>query len=162
VKNKKVTYILLPIVVLIWGYAFFQIFGGGKPAYIPVQSTVVIDEELLKDSLQFKPLIFDFSDPFLNRKIISTKSTAVSNKPKQIRQIQVKKTKVQKPVTIQWPNIKYGGTVNSVKALVSINRQLDILNVNDEFQAVKIDAIFEDSIKVEYKGEYKVIVKNKF
>ena len=161
-KNKKLTYLLLPIVVLLWGYAIFQVFGGSKQAYVPVPDTVTFDEELLKDSLQFEALNFNFSDPFLKRKIINTKSVSVSRNPIQTRPYQVKKQNVQKPVTIQWPNIRYGGTVNATKVFISINSQSDILNVSDEIQGVKIKEVFEDSIQVEFKGESKVILKNKF
>ena len=160
-KNKKLTYILLPIVILIWGYAIFQIFWKGKPEVNYTQEVAIADEELLQDSLQFKMLSFDFSDPFLKRNIFNSKIIVKSRKRKKTTSVRRKPT-AKKPIIIKWPIIKYGGTVNSIKALVSINRKLEILNINDVFEAVTINEIFSDSIKVEFKEEHRVIVKNKF
>lgn len=161
-KNKKLTYILVPIVVLIWGYALLQLFSDNKHVYTSNSEYELEDDELLKDSLHFETLYFDFSDPFLNRKIIQTKYNRATKQSNQ-QPIRYHKKKIvpQRNIPVSWPNIIYGGTINKSKALITINNELEILHVNDDFQSIKILQIYEDSIKVKLKEEIKTILRNR-
>lgn len=161
-KNKKLTYILIPIVIVIWGYAILQLFKDEKQVNNNVSRPLIEDDTLFKDSLQFKKLQFYFQDPFLNRKIVKNKYSISNGSTFQKQKNNyIKKVTPLIKTQVKWPNISYGGTINNAKALITVNNKLEILNVMDEFESIKILNIYEDSIRVRYKQEDKTIIKNR-
>ncbi len=164
-KNKKLTYVLIALVVLIWGFFFYVLFGPTETVgstYVPVD----LEPDEKQDTIQFQELDLNYSDPFLNRKIVavsgvSENTGSVNNQqPKKVYQ-PVKPVQKVEP-TIIWPKIEYGGTVNNSKGLIKINNSLRILEHGEGYNEVNILGIYPDSIQVEYKGEKKSITKNKY
>jgi hypothetical protein len=157
-KNKKLTYILLPLVAVIWAFVIFQFFFKSENEFV-APSVQAFNFQEKQDSLTFIAVNFDFPDPFLKRKIISSniKHKTLTNK-------QSKPIPKRKPIVKQiiWPKIEYGGTVNETKGLVNINGRLNILNELQLSQEVTLLNLYPDSIRVQFKSEEKVIVKNKF
>ena len=108
-KNKKSIYILLPIVLLIWGMLIYQFF-----------SYSVSDALLENTSTEFKVKPFKvkertaftvnvgYRDPFLGKMYIAPVSnqTKSSNKTK-------KSPKLEE--TIVWPSIHYRGMISDPK-----------------------------------------------
>jgi hypothetical protein len=157
-KNKKLTYILLPVVAIIWGFVIFQFFFKNENEFVaPSFQEFNLQEK--QDSLIFIAVNFDFTDPFLKRKIISS-----NVKPKAFPKKPSKAIFKRKPIVKQiiWPKIEYGGTVNETKGLVNINGRLNILKESERSQNVTLLNLYSDSIKVQFKSEQKVIAKNKF
>lgn len=159
-KNKKLTYLLITLVVLIWGFVVFSIFGEND---VEVQNEYVFNDFSVeeKDSTITQKLDLSYSDPFLSRKLLSTRYTGGSSNP-------VKKSNNQRFLpkkhvkTVSWPAIEYGGTINTRKGLVKVNNRLEIISVGDTLNHVIITKLFADSIFVSFKSETKTIHKNKF
>src|ERR1051325_867816 len=156
-RNKKALYVLLPVVILIWGiiiYKFYKAFNS--------------DEEIQQNNFSFSSLspvkttvdtfsiLADYRDPFLG-KIAATPSS--SDKPK--NQTKVEKSK---PEPIVWPAIIYKGMIKNQKTgkqlyLVTINNQDNMMKPGDVFAEVELKKTFKDSIIVLYRKETKTIKK---
>ena len=166
VKNKKLTYILLPSVLLIWAVVIYQLVDFTKPKEQIYASNNIQEQkskQILTDTLR---LSLAYSDPFLGRKLIRFEQSQ-SSLPKPMT-IPVSlppttynpvKQVVEAPKTI-WPKLKYGGIINQ-NALLKVNNSQHILKVGEEVQELKILKIHEDSLLLSFKKEKKTIYKIK-
>lgn len=149
--------VLIAGLVIIWsavGYRFF------KPAEEPIteqsEQTPLIAKTESKElpDFEWEPLQ---RDPFLNT-ISRTRKAPVKAKPKGRRLSNSKNTS-----TI-WPTIEYFGFVQKKNqsaplALIKINDNLQRLRAGEAFQSIEIKAVYQDSIKVKFGREVKVIRK---
>lgn len=147
-KNKKKTYILLFIVLLIWGLVIYQFFSLGN-------SEVAINET--GSNYDLKPLNIkkrdtfsinvDYRDPFLGRMY---QPETKSSKPF--------KRKVHPKEPVIWPNIIYKGIVSDGKDkkkvfMVMINGQAHFMKENDREQGIQLKSGNRSSIQVIYEGQ---------
>lgn len=155
-KNKKITYLLLTLVILIWGYVIVGVFGFNEKVHDDQFKTIQHEELIDTITNAKRTLRFDFKDPFLKRShhTLPTKHTAQKRAKSAVR-------KQNKPTIIQWPIIEYGGSVNNSKGLMKINKRLYIVKGKDIINEMKIEHIFPDSIQVRFKNERKTIPINK-
>lgn len=163
VKNKKLTYILLPVVLLIWAVVILQLVDFTKPkelSYASDSAQVIKSKQILTDTLR---LNLAYSDPFLGRSLIRFEQSQ-SSLPKPLTvplsssvSYSPPKTTIE-PVKIIWPRLKYGGTINK-NALLKVNNSQYILNVGEEVEGLKVLQIQEDSLRLSYKNEKKTIFK---
>lgn len=157
-KNRKLIYILLPLVILIWGTIFYKIF------FIVPQ-----EEEWTDDITDFKQqaaasavtdtfsIIAGYRDPFLkNMEYGENPVGGISQPP-------IKPEPKVEPV-IQWPGIVYGGMIKNQQsakqlALVKINGKESILRAGEMAGVIELIKIYKDSIEVKMGKEKKVIRK---
>lgn len=152
-KNKKTIYILLPVVLCIWGLVIYQFFSFSgtdvpvaasskqyniKPVTVPKRDTFAIN--------------VNYRDPFLGKMYLPNKKTVT------------KKSRVQKPVApIVWPHITYKGIVsdnqNKTKVfVVVIKGQTYFMKEKDTEAEVTLKNGNREFIEVTYKGEKNKIV----
>jgi hypothetical protein len=153
-KSKKSLYILLPAVLLLWGYIAFKIYkhmsGGGE---VIITSNRVIQECIEDNVPDTFSLILDYKDPFLSRNII------VPNTSKnRVRKV--------KPTIkhIHWPEIIYQGRMvnqqtKRSKVSLSVGGVDVILSIGETKNEIKLMKSYADSIKVQFQGEMKTIHK---
>ena len=143
-KNKKFTYLLIILVILIWGSVFFKIyskFGGGKRVERSLLKSFGTSENSHDDSIF--TLVLDYPDPFL--KIggrVDNHPVTAANTP-------------QKQPTV-WPPIEYRGYVvisnkKESSGLLKIQNADLLVKQGQEYLGVKIRTIKKDSIFVAYK-----------
>lgn len=158
-KNKKINYILLPAVFIIWAAILYRIFSVIKAPDSPVQdsSNFVRDENQEEDS-SFQ-LIANYRDPFEGKtfQLVKSPSEGVSN-------VRVAAPPKNEKPGIDWTTIQYLGTIkrqkdNSSVALVKISGKTNMLGKGEEMGGVKLLQIMKDSIQVQYNGVKKVIKK---
>ena len=170
-KNKKLTYVLISGVIVIWGLIIYRIFSGLEPEKeLPTinPETMVQNEPATKISDSFG-ITVDYSDPFLDRKILSFRSS--SSTPVSRRSVRTQpvrrppappKTESQ-PERLKWPEVIYSGVIENDKgtivALMAINNQDFLMQAGHEKEGIKVEKIYEDSVKLTYNGEIKVISK---
>ena len=98
-KNKKVTYLLIVLVALIWGLIFYKIyanFGGNRLVEKNLPPSVAKVEDGQRDSVF--TLSFDYPDPFLKGSGQSS-ATPIKN--------------TGNPKIVTWPLIEYRGLMTS-------------------------------------------------
>ncbi len=155
-KDKKTVYILIPVVLLIWGIIFYRIYGffngGNNQAFHTPQLVITDSAELLNDSFNIHA---DYRDPFLDKAIkkqISGSGTTVAKPVKPV------------PTSSPWPAIVYGGIIKNQKsnkqlALIQINGQSNMMKAGEEANGVQLLKVFKDSIEVKFGKEKKYISK---
>lgn len=153
-KNKTTVYLLLPIVIVVWGVIIFRVFSF-KEANVEVElarksDTVVIEEEACNVNLE---LLLNYKDPFFN--IINSKKK--SNYASGITKDIIRNGKsVKQENKISMPFIKYNGMLineskNKRVGLFEIQNKDLVLSEGESFNNVVILNIWSDSVLVKYK-----------
>ena len=147
-KNKKITYLLIMLVALIWGMIFYKIyskFGEKKQIERSSPLSVVAIENGLRDSVF--TLSLDYPDPFLKGMGQSSETPLVSA---------AKNT--GNPMIVSWPLIEYRGLLtsnskNESTGLLRIQSSNLLVKQGKVYAAIKIRTLTRDSIFMEYQNE---------
>lgn len=163
-KNKKLLYILIPVVLLVWGIIIYRIFNvvNGSNSNEVLKSSIIenVNNENLVDTFSIHP---NYRDPFISKRakktISENKITSTITKPDVI-----KKVSNTAPISNKWPSIVYNGLIKNEKsnkqlALVQINGQSNILQLGNVAEGVELTKIFRDSIEVKFNSEKRFIRK---
>lgn len=149
-KNKKNTYILLLIVLTIWGLVIYRFFSFGVNE-IQVENT--------SRNFRIKPLIIkeqdtftinvNYRDPFLGKMYLPVAKARISSK---------KATNNKPKDVLLWPTVIYKGIVsdnNNRKKIfmVIINGQRYLMIEKDTEQEVTLTGGSREFITVKYKGK---------
>ncbi len=164
-KNKKLTYILLPLVVLVWALVIYRIFfeGKAKPENISTLAKPLIKESVKEEKNTYK-LIANYRDPFLSR----IKQSAVNKKVNKEKETQNTSSNLRRRRTsvsrIRWPEIAYGGfieddTDQEITILLNLNKRDYLVKEGDIIDQIIVKAFYGDSLLVEYKDEEKILKK---
>ncbi|MBS9464164.1 hypothetical protein KIM67_17205 [Flagellimonas sp. 389] len=147
-KNVK-TYLLLGLVLAIWGIIGFRILG----VFSPEREAVVAVEKL-----NFKPkeiverdtfsILADYRDPFLGTLSATKKKTGTSSRPK--------------PPVVAFPNIMYTGLITDQQTkanifFVTIAGKQFLMQKRGMENEVTLISGNGKHIKVRYKGKLKTI-----
>jgi hypothetical protein len=147
-KKNKFVKILLPIVILIWGYVGYVIFDAFSSDDTKIQKTPV-ESNYSKPTIEKKEsfeLIPIDSDPFLG---------TLYKKPKVNRTASANKSSKKE---IKWPSIQFQGIVSggaSSVYMVSINGQQHLLSKGDEIQKVKLIKGSSENVSLQFEGQTK-------
>lgn len=154
-KKKTKTYVLLGVVVLIWGIIGYKIISSLNPS-LPEQQLAQTSQGDFKPSKKIEADTFSIElterDPFLGT-MYRPKTTS---KPKRIS-----KPKEE----IVWPNISYLGTVkkssNSKNQIfvITIDGQQYLLKKGQEVKEVKLLSGSENEVKLQFKKKRKEYTK---
>jgi hypothetical protein len=158
-KNKKLTYFLIFIVLIVWGLIIYRVFVsvGGDDDLVPVATVKIIKEpyndySLPKDTTK---LLLNYRDPFGLVKFKDTVAIVAKTRTKTIQ---------PKPISpFNWGFIHYAGYIRNSSskkliALVSINGKNEMLSEGDTKDRVKLIKNLRDSIKISFNGRTKFIV----
>ena len=153
------TYILLPLVALIWGIIFFRIFSSFNEPIIDNQFhdvEVKTNETLAPDTFH---ILADYRDPFLGNVISTNESSQKNTEVKKI-------VTVPKPIVqaVKWPSVVYGGIIKNQKSqkqlvMMQVGGQDNLMRQGDEKGGVQLVKIYKDSIEVSFQKEKKIIRK---
>lgn len=160
VKNKKLTYLLICVVVAVWGIILYKVlFNESAEESNPNFQQAKISREpydqyvAKKDTFVLK---LNYRDPF------GGKSAAVA-----VAESQVKTPAVMmpaKPVVVppNWSSIKYTGYIINPKtkktvSIVTVNGAERMIAEGESFQGVKLIKNKRDSILVSWLGKQKHI-----
>jgi len=155
-KNKKLTYFLGFLVVVVWGLVIYRIVGAVRtvdddsaPVSAPAAKEVYNDYAVPKDTTR---LLLNYPDPFAVKK---QKDTVA---------LSTKKNVLTKPLTqpfkpaMNWSFIQYTGYVRNpgaknLVALVSINGKSWMMVEGETEEQVKLLRNLQDSIQINYNGK---------
>ena len=156
-KKQNKTYLLVAVVIGIWGIIGFKFFGAVNPAtqeMAAVASNEIFVPQQIKEREIFT-IAANYRDPFLGtvqapkRKVKKSTSTVVKKK-----------------VVVPTKSIQYSGFItdkNSSQKIffVTVDGHQQMMSVNDTFQEVKLVRGTTNSIKVKYKGSTQNIALTK-
>jgi len=152
-KKQNKTYLLLAVVVGIWGIIGFKMFNAVSPdqeEIAEVISNEIFVPKELKEREMFT-IAANYRDPFLGtvqapRKKVKKKTT-----------IKAKNKKVVPQKSIQYTGFITDSSSKQKIFFVTIDGQQQMMSVSDTFQEVKLIRGTKSSIKVRYKGNTQTI-----
>lgn len=161
-KNKKSLYILVPLLILVWGLIIQQIVSGvddSEPMVTPVQTVKNISKPV-KDTSNYV-LLLDYKDPFKAghaNVVREQKNEAITtNRPARVP----KPIKESKPIV--WPTLKYGGMVKSSNkkevGLLMINGRNHLIKKGDLVKGISIINCTKSEVELSYQNEKKTLNK---
>lgn len=149
-KGKKGLYVLLPVVVFVWGAIIYQVVDALAEEDIELVniSPVAIGKIETKEREIFT-LGEVARDPFLG-------TVYVPPKPKVVPKANVGIKKQETP----WPSIQYKGRVSAPNAksaifLIEINGSEQLMRIRDRHEGVQLITGTTSAIKMRFKGETK-------
>jgi hypothetical protein len=159
-KNKKVTYLLGAVVLIVWGLIIYRVFDAASGGDDPVASApTAIKKEVYNDFAMPKDtsrLLLNYRDPF---GLVAQKDTAEIPVKRLVR-------KSTGPIAVKpamnWGFIQYSGYIRNpvskkLITLVVINGQNQTLTKGEVKDQVKLIRNLHDSIKISYQGKIKYI-----
>jgi hypothetical protein len=165
-KNKKLIYILLPLVIIVWGAIVYKIMAN----YLEDDSFDIISEKDDATSLKINnvdtfSLLLNYSDPFLKEGVLATTTQATDYSqtiPVKQSTTSIKEKKDNTPVT--WPVVVYCGLIknkesNKSCSIFKICGTEHIMNAGDTYSDVTLLLVYKDSAIVQYKNIKKTIFK---
>lgn len=141
-KNQK-TYLLLFVVVLVWGAIGYQLYSHYNPNTIEVPEEKIMTYTTQKvekvDAYEIQP---DYRDPFLG---------------KIYRKLPLKKKVVTPKPVVVFPAIVYKGIIEGDKKtyIIAINGSQEIFSVNQTIKEVTLLKADGKSILLKYQNERK-------
>lgn len=154
-KNKKLTYLLVPLVILIWGALFIKIYLNFHQKNVALQS-IGPEIPVLKTSQTDSvfTLVLDYPDPFLKE----VESISYQSDPFSLKGANSKSG-------INWPGIEYMGFLSKNKSectgLLRFGDSNLLVKQGHIYSGLKVLAITRDSINVEFKKETKWLTRLK-
>ena len=173
-KNKRLLYVLLPAVLLIWGLIFQRIWSAAEDGSEVGEKAVSPANQPGATVVRSGPpkLLLTYADPFRaaaakpTRNLgESTNSVASFARPVATAALNFPVAPVPVAVApVVWPALKYLGFINNPRqnsriALLTINDQEMMLKAGDNRQGVVVASIFSDSVQVTFQGKKKTIVR---
>lgn len=157
-KNKKNIYILLPLVLFVWGAVLYQVFSFTKSDEIVTSINPEFNVKPLKISQRESfDINVNYRDPFLGKmyaaQTVSKVKTGIS-----------KTKKESKPKeTLVWPTILYKGMVSDSKEknkifMLIIDNKNYYMKIGDTENEIFLKSGDKESIYVKYKGNLNLIM----
>lgn len=154
-KNKSVTYLLLAVVVAIWGGIFFKVFSSLASTDRPVATVAKVG--LIENIEENKPSVFaiqaNYRDPFLGSRV---DDRPAGDKPVVVKPVVKKKEEPKVAPDVSF--VKYFGLIRNSGSqkkigLVSIHDQEFMIGDGEEISGVKCLKHYKDSIIISFQGK---------
>lgn len=149
-KSKLTTYVLLTVVVVVWGIIVWKFFFQQ-----PKQEHVMMTRhDPVKKGIA-DTLLLSYPDPFLDGKEVGKKEPVTASAAKRIETQPAPKLPAlpAKPIT---HNVKYVGTIAKNKnsySLVEINGSLNTMKAGDETCGYELVRVYADSLLLVKDGD---------
>lgn len=157
-KNKKNIYILLPIVLFVWGAVLFQLFSFTNSDEIGVANNSELTIKPLKlNKRQSFTIDIHYRDPFLGKMYAAnTDAKAKINGAKTPKAAKPKEALV-------WPTILYKGLISDTKDknkifMLIIDNKNYYMKIGDTENEVFLKSGDKESVYVKYKGNLNLIM----
>lgn len=155
-SNKKTIYVLLPLVLALWGYIIYRVLEQANPTVdLPNSELPQIRSKVVSNTTDDFSLLLNYPDPFLKHLRIEA-NESMENSPQNLQVNQV--------YVWNWPNMTYGGCIVNKKKIVGIlqiNSKNLLVQEGKEYEDFKVDKIYSDSIVMKREDMKRTFRKNK-
>lgn len=156
-KNKRAIYILLPVVLGIWGLVVYEFvsFGSAEEIVHESPSNWVVQPHTYKEPQKII-IETNYRDPFLGT--LHVPAAPVTQPKKQKKPI-----KVKADPELVWPAIQFKGVISDVKEkkktfLLIINGKNCFMSIGDTANGIFLKSGDKESVYVKYQGELNLIM----
>ena len=161
-KSKRTTYIMLLVVVGIWGLIGFKIWKGlqGDDDFVAPGGDKLVTPKNRNTPDTFS-LLANYRDPFLGKtQTISAPNTFTASTSPKEKQVIAK----PEPIVNTWPEMRYGGFVkksgqDKAAGFLSIAGSSEIVSPGQQVREFTVGRIWRDSVEVMRGKEKKIIRK---
>jgi len=156
-KNKKLTYLLGFLVLVVWGIIISRIFnsaaGSNEETFAPAPDTAnkepYNDYNIPKDTTH---LLLNYKDPFALKKQIDTPMLSVK------KTIPAKNIQPSPKLAFNWNFIKYSGYIRNhgsknLVSVIKINGKPVMMTEGETAEQVTLVKNLQDSIKITFNGK---------
>ena len=167
-KNKKLSYVLAPVVILVWGLIFYKLFFSTNNGIIVADKTKKQKKvnEYKAENNNFA-LLVDYRDPFLSGIEQFEENQDLLNQQEQQNNLQqqIKKTPEPKPQKIVlFPNVQYRGMIKNktdkrTLAVLVFQGKEKLVSSGESYNDVRVKRIYADSLVIVYESVVKTIYK---
>ena len=159
-KNKKLLYILIPSVIILWGVIIYKVLSRTAYEDTIMSGTRSGNSFATAAADTFFTIKADYPDPFLKKYVPQSTASNTEQSGETRRQV----TAAPLPKPVNWPEITYAGKIenNSSKTgtyLISVNRQNYLMGINDETAGITLAKAWDDSVVVSMLGQVKTIYR---
>jgi hypothetical protein len=153
-KSRKTVYLLLGLVLAIWGTIVYRVLSKISPDAKPASSEPFFagDKAALQDTFA---LLADYPDPFLGQG--APPDAAPAAEPV------LKAPPPPEPVkTVAWPVVRYTGIIKNMKKdrqfiVLQVNGKDHLVTAGQQVGGVQVEQIFKDSVLLSFEGEKKYL-----
>jgi len=184
VKSKRAIYLLLPLVIAVWGLIVWRIWSAASE---PVMRSEGVAVDALRDSvaaarIRFPKLLLNYTDPFKASAGYRSSQAATITRGASLSVValpharQVSSVNFRFPIQpatttapvaapINWPRINYLGIIAHANgqaqvALLTINGESEIIRIGKTAQGIQVLNIYRDSITVSFTKTRKSILRS--
>lgn len=156
-KNKKNIYILLPLVLFVWGAVLFQVFSFTKSDEItPADNPEFTIKPLKINKRESFAINVNYRDPFLGKMYNPETVSHAKTSNKSIKKV------IKKPELV-WPNIVYKGLIADSKGkntlfMLIIDGKNYYMKIGETENEIFLKSGDKESIYVKYKGNLNLIM----
>ncbi|OFX59726.1 MAG: hypothetical protein A2W97_06805 [Bacteroidetes bacterium GWE2_40_63] len=157
-KSKKTIYLLLPLVLGIWGLVGYRIYRMTRTDIGSFDN--LKKNALVSDSVQYQkqiPLKLNYPDPFLKEAEVASEeklqnefASLFSTNPQPEKKL------------VTWPTIAFKGMVNSGNeglGILEVEKKRQLMSVGESFGEYQIVGLYADSIVIAFNNETKTFFK---
>ena len=160
-KNKKLIYLLLPVVIAIWGIIFYRIFNttGGDENNVVKEINAGTDKGQSSYTDTFS-ISANYRDPFMGKLAVGN-----NDQPKATTSMQKKAVEPKpQPAPTPWPALAYSGMIKNQRssiqlAMLQVNGQSYNIKSGETVEGVQVMKIYRDSVEVIFQKEKRTIRK---
>lgn len=164
-KSKRIRYLLVFLVIIVWSVIFYRIYNyvDDENDFIPgfSEQKLQCDTSNVNDTFSIQA---NYRDPFLE-----TGNYNENNSVKPIHNnadnvVKIQNTNLPVNALLRWPPIVFGGIVVNKKSsqavgLIKLNQVQYIVHAKQIIENIEIITIYNDSITVRFADEIKTIKK---
>lgn len=175
-KNKRLLYLLLPTVLVIWGLIFQRIWSAAQGNDDQESAPTITLTSLTESAASQRPpqLLLNYSDPFkasnpaASIRDIPTAVSGPNDFGQPLRPATLNLPIAPPAVTavpVVWPQLKYLGFINNPRvdrriALLAIDEKEDMVKTGENRQGILVAKIYRDSVQLVLQGSKKTIMRN--
>ncbi|MCL9806428.1 hypothetical protein NAT51_12900 [Flavobacterium amniphilum] len=164
-KSKKSIYLLLPLVLGIWGAVLYQFFSfSGEEEQLESGPSEMANLSPLKTfAVDTAEIDVNFRDPFLGGTYQPVTGNSISGNSLKVKRIKKEKPVVKIKEPLVWPDIKYKGIVSDTKNknkvfMLVINGRTYLMKIGSTESEVTLMDGDRETIDVKYKKEVNLIL----
>ncbi len=161
-KNKKLSWILVPGVLAIWAAIAWQVYNTMKDddSFQQEKQVAVVPLNASSLSPDTFTLLLDYRDPFLDG-LVKKKPAPVANTE---HHAAASKKNAPLPEESPWPSIKYSGLVRQpntdrMVGFLTIDGATHFVKSGDVVGVIQVGKVWKDSIQVSFGKASQVVKK---
>ena len=163
-KDKRLLYVLLPAVVVIWIVIGYRLYGAMKGDDFTPPVTRTFTPVVDRENNEPYQLQLNYADPFLKKENTIFRATYKPSLPQTSSLPAVVRETANVSTTVNWNTLAYFGMIENAKTthrvgIVTLNGVRKLVRESDQISHFTIERILKDSMEVRSGQETKYIVK---